>query len=219
MSRTRILVTGFEPFADESINPSEIVVRRLTGSLERGDVELVTAILPVSFRRAKDSVKTLLREHKPEIAMALGLAPGTPCIRVERVALNLMDARIPDNDGVKPEDEPIEPGAPTAYLATIPVKKIVRKLTEEGIPAVVSNTAGTYVCNLVFYELLHHGYTYGYPLRAGFIHLPYLPEQAAKKEPHSVPPSMSLELMIKAVKVVIEYVVSGDTTGQKPRLE
>nr|WP_276813702.1 hypothetical protein [Desulfurococcus amylolyticus] len=91
---------------------------------------------------------------------------------------------------------------------------MVRKLTEEGIPAVVSNTAGTYVCNLVFYELLHHGYTYGYPLRAGFIHLPYLPEQAAKMESHSVSPSMSPELMIKAVKVVIESIISEDTTGQ-----
>jgi len=203
----KVLVTGFEPFAGYRVNPSSMVVERLfrEGVAWGDSLELYTAILPVSFKRAGKTLQELLGEYRPDIYVGLGVAAGIPYIAVERVAVNIMDARIPDNDGEQPIDEPIDPEGPAAYFATLPIKAIVKRLRENGIPAAVSNTAGTFLCNYVAYLSLHHSRIHGYPRRAGFIHLPLLPEQAAeKREGCSIQASMSLDLMVKAVKIALE---------------
>jgi len=203
----KVLVTGFESFAGYRVNPSSMVVERLSreGVAWGDSLELYTAILPVSFKRAGKTLQELLGEYRPDIYVGLGVAAGIPYIAVERVAVNIMDARIPDNDGEQPIDEPIDPEGPAAYFTTLPIKAIVKRLREKGIPAAVSNTAGTFLCNYVAYLSLHYSRIKGYPRRAGFIHLPLLPEQAAeKKEGCGIQASMSLDLMIKAVKIALE---------------
>ncbi|MEM4666114.1 MAG: pyroglutamyl-peptidase I, partial [Thermofilum sp.] len=178
-----LLITGFEPFGGESVNPSSLAAveaaRTLASKLP--GVSVVSAVLPVSYRRAREAVRDLVEKHKPDVAIALGQAGGLAYVAVERVAVNLMDTGSPDNDGYAPVDEPIEPGAPAAYFSTLPVRLIVKKLREAGIPAALSYSAGTFICNLVMFELLHLSATRGWPRRAGFLHLPYLPEQAAGK--------------------------------------
>jgi len=203
----KALVTGFEPFAGYRVNPSNMVVERLSreGVAWWNNLELYTAILPVSFKRAGKTLQELLDEYRPDIYVGLGVAAGIPYIAVERVAVNIMDARMPDNDGEQPIDEPIDPEGPAAYFTTLPIKAIVKRLRENGIPAAVSNTAGTFLCNYVTYLSIHYSKIHGYPRRAGFIHLPLLPEQAAeKREGCGIQASMSLDLMMKAVKIALE---------------
>lgn len=175
-----ILLTGFEHFGKYDVNPSKLVVKRLSGvgEAELPGVEIHVAILPVSFRRAGEVLRSLLDELKPDIYIGLGLWAGVSYVTVERVAINVMDARIPDNDGYQPIDEPIDPMGSLAYSTTLPKKAIVRRLREAGIPAAISNSAGTYICNYVLYLALHHSAKHGYPRRTSFMHLPLLPEQA-----------------------------------------
>lgn len=218
MSRARVLVTGFEPFGTYTTNPSELVVRRLPEAVrdELRDIELTTVVLPVSFRRAGETLRRLLDEYRPDIAIGLGLRAGVSYIAVERVALNIMDARIPDNDGYRPIDEPIEPGGPLAYLSTLPVRSIVRSLREAGIPASLSYSAGTFLCNYVMYILLHSGAVHGYPRRAGFIHLPLLPEQAVSMRTETgYPPSMSLDMLVLSVKISLRASLERLETGDE----
>lgn len=203
---TRLLITGFEPFGGERVNPSgavaEEAAKTLKGTLP--GVDIVSAVLPVSFKRAREAVKELVEIHQPDVAIALGQAGGLAHIAVERVAINLMDARTPDNDGYAPLDEPIEPGAPAVYLSTLPVRLIVKRLRDAGMPAALSYSAGTFVCNLVMFELLHLSATTGWPRCAGFLHLPYMPVQAvAKRSWCGYAPSMPLELLVKAVGVAV----------------
>lgn len=204
----KVLLTGFEPFGGDTVNPSEVLVKKFLeiSVSELPELEVHTAILPVSFKRADLILKNLLDVHKPDIYLGLGLWSGITYITVERVAVNVKDARIPDNDGDQPVDEPIDPEGPPAYFTTLPKKAIVRRLREEGIPAIISNTAGTFLCNFVTYVALHHSAKHGYPRRAGYMHLPLLPEQAAKKKGDwaGVPPSMSLDIMIRAVKTALK---------------
>jgi pyroglutamyl-peptidase len=207
----KALFTGFEPFGGDKLNPSEILVKRFTkvDVAELSDLEIHTAILPVSFKRAEVILRNLLEEHKPDIYIGLGLWSGITYITVERVAVNVKDARIPDNDGEQPVDEPIDPEGPPAYFTTLPKKAIVKRLRENGIPAMISNTAGTFLCNYVTYISLHHSARYGYPRKAGYMHLPLLPEQAAIKRSDwvGIPPSMSLNTMIEAVKIALKTTV------------
>lgn len=197
-----ILVTGFGPFGQEDYNPSEHAARRAVELLRDRGLEASFLALPVSFRRAWEALEAALRELRPDAALSVGLRPGASCIYVERVAVNLMDASMPDVDGLQPADEPIDPQGPAAYMATAPVKEIVRRLREAGIPAALSYSAGTYLCNFVFYRLLRHGDVHGYPRRVAFLHVPYAPHQAAAKAGQV--PSMDLELMARAVAVAAE---------------
>ncbi|RLE53274.1 MAG: pyroglutamyl-peptidase I [Candidatus Methanomethylicota archaeon] len=202
----KALITGFEPYGEEDYNPTYDLAKKLSGQ-KVGDVEIVGATLPVSFRRVREILVKHIEDVKPSIIINLGLAPRTTYIRVERVAINIMDSG-PDNDGYKPEDEPIDPNGPAAYFATIPIKKIVEALRKEGIPASVSNTAGTFLCNCTMYHTLHYISTKGLNAIAGFIHIPYTPKQAAEKPPKSFlgmpPPSMPLDIVEKAVKIAIK---------------
>lgn len=169
-----VLVTGFEAFAGESVNPSGEIARRLA-ELGHPDCHLVSDVLPVSFARAAPLLAAAIEAHQPDIVIALGLAETRHAITPERIAINLADARIADNDGAQPRDAEIEHGGPAARFTRLPVKAIAHALDAAGIPSDVSLSAGSYVCNHVFYELM--GLAAARPgLRAGFIHVPATPQ-------------------------------------------
>jgi pyroglutamyl-peptidase len=167
----KILITGFEPFAGDQRNPSQEIALALAGRVIAGRV-VVAAVLPCTFAGALPALLRQVRTHEPEAVLCLGLAGNRTEITPERVALNITDARIPDNAGRQPIDVPVARGGPAAYWSTLPVKRIVAALTEEGIPAAVSQTAGTFVCNHVFYGLMH-ALRRRRAVRAGFIHVPW----------------------------------------------
>lgn len=194
-----VLVTGFEPFAQDLVNPSWEVARALNGWHHAGTT-VHGVCLPCVFDRALASLDAALATHRPALVVCLGLAGGRTEVSVERVAINVNDARIPDNAGQQPVDTAVVTLAPAAYFATLPIKAIVRDLRALGFPAGVSNTAGTFVCNHVFYGLMHRMASQGHTARGGFVHLPYLPEQAAK---HPGAPSMALDTQVQALRALI----------------
>jgi pyroglutamyl-peptidase len=197
----RVLVTGFEPFDGESVNPAWEVARRLDG-WECGRHAVAARRLPCVFDAVRDTLGRALAEVEPEIAICIGQAGGRVDVSLERVAINVDDARIPDNDGAQPIDRPVVADGPAAYFTTLPVKAILQRLRGAGLPAQVSNTAGTYVCNHTFYTLRHLAETEHPALRrAGFIHIPYLPEQAAR---HPGSASLALDDLVAAVRIAIE---------------
>ena len=192
-----VLLTGFEPFDQVPINPSWEAVRQLDGRLLAEDVRIVARQLPCAFATAATRLETLLEEYRPHLVIATGLGPGRSYISIERVAINLNDARIPDNLGEQPIDTPVVPNGPAAYFSTLPIKAMVRALREAGIPASVSQTAGTFVCNQVFYSLQH--VLAGSGVRSGFIHVPFLPEQVARAAPGQ--PSMALDVQVEGLRI------------------
>ena len=181
MTRRPILVTGFEPFGGESVNPSALVVQALHGR-EIDGVPVVGAILPCVFGAALEALNTVLEAHRPRLVLALGQAAGRGGFSLERVAINVDDARIPDNAGAQPVDVPVVAGAAAARFTTLPVKAMVAALRDAGQPAELSNSAGTFVCNHVFYGL-QHALRARRSVRSGFMHLPLLPEQARAGQP------------------------------------
>ena len=207
----RALLTGFEPFGGDKINPSELVVKRISGekNVDISGLEIYTAVLPVSFRRADVLLKNLLDDLRPDIYIGLGQWAGISYVTLERIGVNIKDARTPDNDGEQPIDEPIDPDGPVAYFTTLPKRAIVKRLREAGILSAISNSAGTFLCNYVIYLSLHHSTLKGYPKRAGFMHLPLLPEQAAHRRSdwQGIVPSMSLDTMVKAVEIALRTTV------------
>jgi pyroglutamyl-peptidase len=216
-----ILLTGFEPFGGARVNPSQEIVRRLDGAVIAGH-RVVGAVLPCVFGGAIRELRRRLRATRPVLVICTGQADGRAEITPERVAINVNDARMPDNAGRKPTDTPVVRGGPAAYWSTLPVKAIVQALKRRGIPASVSSTAGTFVCNHVFYALMHElaqqekgarrlrsGH---HAVRGGFIHVPLLPEQAGRGRQGraaGTPPSLPLKLMVKAltgaVKASLRY--------------
>jgi pyroglutamyl-peptidase len=199
-----ILLTGFEPFGGESINPSQEIVRALDGEIvDRHRV--VGAILPVAFAATLPMLESLLDAHRPMLVLALGQAGGRSEMAIERVAVNLVDARIADNDGIQPIDAAVVEGAPGAYFSSLPVKAIARRLRELGIPAVPSLSAGSFVCNQVFFALAHLLATRHPHARGGFVHVPWLPQQAAM---HPGQPSMALQTMIGGVRATLECAIA-----------
>lgn len=201
---TKILLTGFTPFDHESTNPSWEVLRQLDLASAFPGHEIHIAQLPCEFGTALHDLKDLLDSLMPEIVVCLGQAGGRAELSVERVAINVDDARIPDNVGLQPIDQAIVDGGPVGYFSSLPIKAIVQTLREHGIPANVSQTAGTYVCNHVFYGLMHYANTCPQLKRAGFVHIPYLPSQACA---HIGAPSMSLETMSYALRLLIDVCI------------
>ncbi|AMQ18757.1 pyroglutamyl-peptidase I [Thermococcus peptonophilus] len=197
----KVLVTGFEPFGGEEINPSWEAVKVLPDEIDGADV--VKFQLPVTFNGVREMLPRLIVKEHPDAVVLTGQAGGRPNITVERVAINVMDSTMPDNEGYKPEDEPVFEGAPAAYFATVPVKAIVKALREAKIPAAVSNTAGTYVCNTAMFTALHTIEVSGMTTKAGFIHVPFSHEQALDKPR----PSMALETIRKGLEIAIKTVV------------
>jgi pyroglutamyl-peptidase len=196
----KILLTGFEPFGGEAVNPSLEIVRALDGAAI-GTHRIVGAILPVTFAASLPRLEALLDEHRPSLAVALGQAGGRSELSLERIAVNLIDARIADNDGAQPVDVPVVADAPNAYFSTLPLKAIEAQLRRLGIPAACSLSAGTFVCNQVFFALAHLLATRHRATRGGFVHVPWLPEQAAR---HRGEPSMALETMTAGVRAALE---------------
>jgi pyroglutamyl-peptidase len=199
-----ILLTGFEPFGGENINPSQEIVRALDGEIVDGH-RIVGAILPVAFAATLPLLEELLDAHRPTLVFALGQAGGRSAISLERVAINLVDARIADNDGLQPIDAAVLDGAPGAYFTRLPVKAIARCLLELGIPAAPSLSAGSFVCNQVFYALSHLLATRHPHARGGFVHVPWLPQQAAL---HPGQPSMTLQTMIDGVRAALACAIT-----------
>ena len=193
-----VLVTGFDPFGGESTNPSWEICNRLPHEI--GGMRIETCRVPCEFRRAIEVVAEAIERHQPSIVLSLGQAGGRGRIGVERVAINVDDARIPDNAGAQPIDEQIAANGPPAYFATVPVKAMARAIRAAGIPAEVSNSAGTYVCNHVMYGVLHFLAASGGKARAGFIHVPYAESQVLERRDV---PGMSIESMTKAIHAAI----------------
>ncbi len=167
----RFLLTGFEPFGGDDVNSSQEVVRTLSCD-ESGGVELVTSILPVSFKRAGNAICRLIDATEPDVVIMLGQSSKSNCIKIERVALNLMDSCKGDNDGYAPDEETICPKGAPAYFTQLPVKILSDSLMQNGIPAKVSNSAGLYVCNATYFAALHRIAATGRNTKAVFIHLP-----------------------------------------------
>ena len=171
-----VLLTGFEPFGGDTVNPSWLVAQALHGQVIAGTV-VESACLPCVFGDALQVLRRALRRHRPVLVLALGLAANRMALSLERVAINLDDARIADNLGAQPVDLPVAAGGPAAYFGTLPVKAMVQALQQAGLPAEVSHTAGTFVCNHVFYGLMQQ-LRRRPGVRGGFMHLPPLPAQA-----------------------------------------
>jgi len=199
----RVLVTGFEPFDNDSVNPSWEAARRVDGWRCDGH-EIIARRLPCVYRAILPQLSALLDELKPDIVIALGLAGGRVDFSLERVAINVDDARIPDNADEQPIDRPSVQGGPAAYFTTLPIKAILRRVRAAGISTSVSNSAGTFVCNHTFYIARHLAETGRHKFRAGFIHVPYLPEQAAR---HPGVASMSVDTLVAALKIAIETTI------------
>ncbi|ASJ05553.1 pyroglutamyl-peptidase I [Thermococcus barossii] len=199
----KVLVTGFEPFGGEGINPSWEAVSGLPHEIEGASI--VKRQLPVTFNGVRELLPRLIIKEKPDVVILAGQAGGRPNITVERVAINVMDSKMPDNEGFAPEDEPVFEDAPAAYFATLPIKAIVSALREAKIPAGVSNTAGTYVCNSAMFTTLHTIAVAGMETRAGFIHVPFSHEQALDKSR----PSMAIETIKRALEVAVRTSLRG----------
>jgi len=207
------LLTGFEPYGGRGVNPATVVVTRLDVAEIEG-VRVAGRVLPVSFGALQSRIHELMQKVAPVVVVSLGLWPGEPTIRLERVALNLADFDIPDNDGALLRDDVVAAAAPTAIASTLPLRAIEGALLRAGIPARLSTTAGTFLCNTTMYTFLHTEPA-GRGVPCGFVHLPYLPEQVAvllqdlRKEQvlelhqRADLASMSLATMVEAVRIVL----------------
>jgi pyroglutamyl-peptidase len=199
-----VLLTGFDPFEDEKLNSAWLAARRLHGRVIRGH-RVEARRLPTVFGRSLAVLRRHLRTLRPDLVICVGQAGGRAEVTPERVAINLDDARVPDNAGRRPRETPVIAGGPPAYWSTLPVRSIVRALQRRGIPASVSLSAGTFVCNHVFYGLMHELANRppgadGVVPRAGFIHVPFLPVQAAR---HHDQPSLPLEMIVEALALAV----------------
>lgn len=199
-----LLLTGFEPFDGEAVNPSGAVASALNGQLI-GGAQVVALQLPCVFATVLPVLYAALAAHRPRWVVALGLAGSRSAISIERVAVNLVDARIADNAGAQPIDQPVVAGGPAAYFTGLPAKALAARLQQAGLAAELSHSAGSFVCNQVFYGLMHA--LAAQPAAVGgFIHLPPLPEQAAR---HPAARPMVLADQVQALRLVIEAVVAG----------
>lgn len=199
----KVLVTGFEPFGGESVNPALEAVRRLPDII--AGAQVVTAELPVAFGRDVEVLREAVAEHVPDVCVCVGQAGGRPSVTPEFVGINYIHAPIPDNDGKQPIAQQVIEGAPAAYFSSLPVHAIAGRMGESGIPAAVSYSAGTFCCNEVLYALMHLCAT-DYPqMRGGFIHVPYTPEQAARKDADV--PSLPIDTAVRALSIALETCV------------
>ena len=188
-----ILLTGFEPFGKATLNPSGEIIKQISGE------NIVTAILPVAYTQSAERLLQLIAEHNPDVVISLGQAEGRTHVSPERIAINLDDARLADNEGVIRNDVPIVVGGPVAYESTLPIKDIVKAINDAGVPAAVSLSAGAFLCNHVFYVAQDH--FKGTKVRSGFVHVPLMDEQTGE---FPGLPTMPLDQMVKAVRTMLE---------------
>ncbi len=195
----RALVTGFEPFAGASVNASYAAVRRLPPRI--GALDLTTAQLPTSYARSGAALEQEIARVRPDIVLCVGEAGERTALCIERVAINVQDAHIADNDGRQPLDMPVVAGGPAAYFTTLPLKAIEAALRTSGLPVEVSNSAGTFVCNHVFYTLMHFGAIHAAKFRAGFLHVPGVHGPATDTR-HAA--TMALDDIVRAIRITLE---------------
>ena len=197
VSQGRVLVTGFDPFGGDSANPSWLAAQALHGRQIAGH-RIIAAQLPTVFGQSIEVLRNLLVRHRPTLVLCLGQAGGRDALSLERVAININDARIADNAARQPVDTPVEPAGPVGYFSTLPIKAMMLAIRAEGLAAEVSQTAGTFVCNHVFYALMHELATQQTlkGTRGGFIHVPWLPGQGT--------PSMALEDMVQGLRAAVK---------------
>ena len=199
----KILLTGFDPFGGETVNPAYEAVKLLPDPI--AGAQFIKLEVPTQFHRAGVVLEDAMRAQKPDVVICIGQAGGRAAITPEKVAINLMDGRIPDNAGFQPADVPIQENGETAYFTSLPVKAMVQRMRDAGIPAAVSYTAGTYVCNYLLYTLLYL-IDKKYPgVRGGFIHVPYAMEQVVNKPIGT--PSMDLRQIARGLEKAVEAVV------------
>ena len=211
----KILVTGFDPFGGESVNPAYEAVKLLPDVI--GGAEIFKLEIPTVFSLSGPAVEEGIRKYQPDVVICVGQAGGRASISVEKVAINFVDARIPDNNGEQPLDEPLQADGPAAYFATLPVKAMVQHVKEAGLPCYLSFTAGTYVCNSIMYNVLYMCEKRYPGIRAGFIHRPYACGQVIDKA--NTTPSMPLETIAKSLEYAIEAVAidradGGESAGE-----
>ena len=200
----KILITGFDPFGGETVNPAYEAVKLLPDTI--AGAEIIKLEVPTRFHRAGAVLEDAMQRHKPDAVICVGQAGGRAAITPEKVAINLMDGRIPDNAGYQPVDAPIREDGETAYFTSLPVKAMVQRMRDAGIPAAVSYTAGTYVCNYLLYTLLYL-IDKKYPhVRGGFIHVPYAMEQVINKPLGT--PSMDLRQIARGLETAVEAVAA-----------
>lgn len=210
----KILITGFDPFGGEAVNPSIETVRLLPEKIAGAD--LIKLEIPTSFRRALPAIEKAIEKYDPDVILSVGQAGGNAAIAVERVGINLSDARIPDNDGFQPMDEPIAADGPAAYFTTIPTRRIVERLRRDGIPAVLSYSAGTFVCNQVTYGVCRLLATRFPQKQSGFLHIPYLPSQVADRPQE---PSMSQDMLVAALTAAAETIAAAWQSADRPKAD
>lgn len=208
----KILVTGFDPFGGEKINPAYEAVKLIPDKISNGDI--IKLEIPTVFARSALVVEKAIEEYKPDVVLNVGQAGGRSSITVEKVAINLAEARIPDNDGDQPIDQMLQQDGENAYFSTLPVKAIVKNIREHGIPANISYTAGTYVCNSIMYNVLYMTHKKYTNIRAGFIHVPYSTEQAVLQKDGI--PSMPVATIAKALEYAIEAIIENNEEREEP---
>ncbi|HFI0644637.1 TPA: pyroglutamyl-peptidase I [Streptococcus suis] len=199
----KIIVTGFDPFGGEAINPALETIKSLPKTI--AGAEIIIVEVPTVFDKAARVLEEKMAEHEPDAVLCIGQAGGRADLTPERVAINQDDARIPDNEGQQPIDRTIRLDGPAAYFSTLPIKAMVEAIRSVGIPASVSNTAGTFVCNHLMYQALYLTEKRFPNTKAGFLHIPYLPEQVVDKPGL---PSMSLETIVKGIEAAISAMVA-----------
>lgn len=202
----KVLVTGFDPFGGEPVNPAFEAVKMLPDEI--AGAEIIKLEIPTVFSKCGPAVEEGIKKYEPDVVINVGQAGGRSCVTIEQVGINLAEARIPDNAGEQPSDEALQEDGAPAYYATIPVKAIVKNIRAHGIPCHISYTAGTYVCNCIMYNVLHMAATKYTNIRAGFIHVPFAAEQAVGK-PNGTP-FMSLEMIAKSLEYAIEATVKNE---------
>lgn len=201
----KILVTGFDPFGDDKVNPAIEAVKRLPEEIK--GAEIIKLEIPTVFNKSAEVEKRAIEEHQPDYILNIGQAGGRFALTPERVAINEDDARIPDNEGKQPIDEPIKEDGQPAYFSQLPIKAMVTYMKKASVPAEVSNTAGTFVCNHIMYYSLYLT-NKEYPnIKAGFMHIPFLPEQVTNR-PNT--PSMALEDIVRGIEAAIAAIVDFD---------
>ncbi|MBR5289905.1 MAG: pyroglutamyl-peptidase I [Erysipelotrichaceae bacterium] len=199
----KILVTGFDPFGGESINPASEAVKCLPEFI--AGAQIIPLIVPTVFYQSIEVIENAVKQYNPDVILSIGQAGGRASITVERIGINVDDARIADNMGQQMIDEPVVKDGPAAYFSTLPIKAMVKAMNDAGVMASVSNTAGTFVCNHVMYGILHLCATQYPDKRAGFVHIPFLPEQTVDKPKY---PSMSLKMIVKGLCAAVEAIIS-----------
>lgn len=199
----KILVTGFDPFGGEAVNPAYEAVKLLPDNI--AGAEIVKLEIPTEFKRSMEFLEEAIRREMPDAVISVGQAGGRAEITPERVAINLADARIPDNAGNQPEDEALIADGPVAYFTTLPLKEMVKSVQDRGIPCRISYSAGTYVCNSVMYRVLHLAEVSGMGFCAGFIHVPYATQQTVTKPAGT--PGMALPDIARGLEAAVEAVV------------